>query len=335
MISTYEIYSELFQEKKLNENKTKISQLIVMENGKELIYSVDLVVNSRQLYVATGNNYEIVLPDCQGIMVTKVQLPEYDPHKNYYEISQTDIGEGDIFEVIIEDIRKNLSIVRTKDTEEKIAFDILRKWRNFFAMGKEIVMSKERQQGLFGELKCLDGFIDIFGPIAVSYWMGCKYETHDFYINNHAIEVKTTSTKEPYRMHISSEYQLDETEILGNLFIRFYALRISDVEGELLNDLIAIIRHKLSDNAIMSTKFKDALEEYGYFEGVSNKYVGRYTIREKRNFKVYNKFPRIRKNEFSSGIANCTYDVIVSACSNYEVEENEVIKILQGDKNER
>ena len=83
-------------------------------------------------------------------------------------------------------------------------------------------MSEERQQGLYGELLFLSECLDSQGLEAVSHWAGSEDETHDFYFGSHAVEVKTTSAQAPYFAHISSEYQLDNSDIPGKLFLRFF-----------------------------------------------------------------------------------------------------------------
>ena len=67
-------------------------------------------------------------------------------------------------------------------------------------------------------------------------------ETHDFYIASNAVEVKTTGTQAPYFAQISSEYQLDNSDVPGKLFLRFYAFRKSQSTGEKLPEIIARIR---------------------------------------------------------------------------------------------
>lgn len=66
-----------------------------------------------------------------------------------------------------------------------------------FAADKELVMSEERQQGLYGELLFLGECLDSQGVGAVSHWAGSEDETHDFYFGPHAVEVKTTSAQAP------------------------------------------------------------------------------------------------------------------------------------------
>ena len=85
-------------------------------------------------------------------------------------------------------------------------------------------MTEKRQQGLYGELLFLSECLDSYGLESVSHWAGSEDETHDFYFGSHAVEVKTTSMQAPYFASISSEYQMDNSDLPGKLFLRFYAL---------------------------------------------------------------------------------------------------------------
>ena len=116
------------------------------------------------------------------------------------------------------------------------------------------------------ELLFLNECMNFHGAEAVLHWAGSEDETHDFYFGPNAVEVKTTSVQAPYFASISSEYQLDNGDVPGKLFLRFYAFRKSHSEGEKLPELIAEIRGKLGENLSMMQKFNEKLKKYGYFD---------------------------------------------------------------------
>ena len=170
------------------------------------------------------------------------------------------------------------------------------------------------------------------GTKAVRCWTGCDYETHDFYVEKDAFEVKTTVSKAPYKMHISSEYQLDTNEVEGSLYVRFYALRKSEASGEQLVEIVQRIRATLVDNPHALSKFNDGLEEYGYFDAVSDRYITGYSDRLEETFLVKEGFPRITPQKFGVGVVNCVYDVLVESCRNFRIGKEEIIEIITGEK---
>jgi hypothetical protein len=178
-------------------------------------------------------------------------------------------------------------------------------------------MSKEKQQGLYGELLLLIELIESRGVNAVYCWMGPNAETHDFYINANAIEVKTTSAKAPYYAHINSEYQLDDKDISGDLLLMFYALRSSKADGENLPEIIDRIKTIIGDNSNALSEFQNKLLRYGYFAGHHELYLYRFSLREAALYYVSSDFPRVTKKDLPNGIGSITYMLSISSCSQY------------------
>jgi hypothetical protein len=133
-------------------------------------------------------------------------------------------------------------------------------------------------------------------------------------------------------MHISSEYQLDEKDVTGDLLVHFYAFRKSETDGERLTTIIQRIRNSISGNPHATRAFETDLEEYGYFDSVSEKYVNGYVDRETAFFIVEDGFPRIIRKDLATGVSNCVFDVLVDECRKNEITELEAEKILlKGD----
>lgn len=328
MTLTHKIYTELYND---SENlKSQISKRYNLCGDNYVIYAVSLKDKCRHLYFEIDNDSIDNIPKCKGIILDSVQLIEYNNTGYFCDMSQAIGSEDYIFETIIEDIRSRLINSKSNTIVSTVSF-CLRKWQDFFARNKEILMSDERQQGLYGELRFLNELISTTGSKAVTFWVGCKYETHDFYIQNNAFEVKTSTTKAPYKMRISSEYQLDPKDSNGSVFIRFFALRKSEADGEKLPELIEKIRTTIQADPYSLENFNKCLEEYGYFDSVSDKYTTGYTERENQFFKVKGDFPRITKENLLNGVSNCTYDISVDCCKPYTVDlSTELQKIMEG-----
>lgn len=329
MTLTHEYYEELTKSLLKSGAEKTISKHYIGNNGTRLVYAISYQFLLRKLYIKTSGACIEDIPKCNGIDVNVVKLHEFSHDDEYFELSQNKDADPEIFEIIVEEIRK----VAETHVETRIIMSvssILSKWKNFFALGKQVLLSTERQQGLFGELLFLKKLIDVFGPIAVSYWSGCKSEIHDFYIKKSAVEVKTTSTKSPYKMHISSEYQLDKGEISDNLYLMFYALRKSDVDGQMLPELIDEIKGMIMSNELMMRHFENGLEDYGYFSELTSKYTTGYTIREEFAYEISDGFPKIVRANIDDGISNCTYDLLSNMCKDYQIDVNKIIEEIRG-----
>lgn len=331
MTLTHNIYLDLNESLRKGNYQT-LSKIYTTPKGISLIYAMDRDTEKRSLYFSANENDTDHMPQCKGLSIGKVRLYEYSPVDYFCQISQGSDDESYIFEVIIEDIRKNVDELSDKNKIAIIISKLLLKWKSFFTQEKSLIMSPERQQGLYGELLFLKQVIGLQGPSAVATWTGCDYETHDFYIKGNAVEVKTTSTKAPYKMHISSEYQLDDSEISGKLLINFFALRKSSADGETLPDLINQIRVVLSDNPLMRRKFDQNLETYGYYDGLEDKYSTGYHVREEHTYRVCDGFPRIIKSDLADGVSGCIYDVLADNCVAYEISNDTKISKMKGSE---
>ena len=325
MTLTHKIYNDLLASP--DGDKKQISKRFDIAM-KYIVYAASKRDNKRHLYFVINQDDIDSMPSCNGIEIETVKLPEYDVNSYFCSLSQASGSEAYIFETIIEDIRTKI-VEKPTSSIPVIVSTTLRKWKDFFAKNKELIMSPERQQGLYGELRFLEFLIGIYGEKAVNFWTGCNFETHDFYVNDNAIEIKTSSTKAPYTMHISSEYQLDDKEVKGNLLLKFYAFRKSESDGEKLVEIICRIREQIKDNPHALAKFNEGLEEYGYFDIVSDRYTMGYFNRMESTFNVCDAFPRIVPDNLGKGISKCTYEISVDQCVDYTIDLGQMQLILE------
>ncbi len=106
----------------------------------------------------------------------------------------------DIFASLCADLADNLSGA-TADMREVALAAFLDRWTRFFERYGLHGLLPEKRQGLFGELYWLRVLLenDIGCMKVLSSWRGCERGYHDFEINGHVVEVKTTMSKEPER----------------------------------------------------------------------------------------------------------------------------------------
>ncbi len=333
MTLTHKIYDDLQQSLKNGEHKT-LSKLYTTPKGVSLIYAMERDTDMRSLFFTIDDISLDDIPRCKGLSLEKVHLYEYSPVDFFLQIAQNKDGEEYIYEVIIEDIRRNIEDIPSGQNLVPSVSKLLLKWKTFFSQDKILLLSPESQQGLFGELLFLKQLISIRGSHALSCWTGYEHETHDFYVDGTAFEIKTTSTKAPYKMHISSEYQLDDKEVDKYLYINFYAFRKSISDGKTLPELVEELQLLFIDYPLLQKRFEEGLNKYGYFYGLEDKYGTRYHIREEQTYNVKDGFPRITKESIDSGISNCTYDISIEAAVPFIISEEDKKHILEGrDKN--
>ena len=334
MSFTTDIYAAIAEDmrtKPIYDTKSMAMRRITYNNMLNVAFAINKGSNLRSIYLSIGNATEkIAFPKWKGVNIELAKLPDYGTEDLYVVMKELPNSAGYIFEIVAEDLRK--AIEEAKDFSIALAAitNVLAKWKNFFQYDGEVMLSEFRQQGLMGELHFLSEVIQEIGVYSVAKWAGCNDETHDFYFNDHAVEVKTTSTKEPYRAHISSEYQMDVLDVSGNLFLKFYAFRKSKSTGITLPKMVESIRRLLNNSEVMLEQFNDKLQKYGYFDEVGELYSTGYYIRDDYQFLIEEGFPCITSSMYQAGISDVEYSIGISHCSDYEITKEALLNQLKG-----
>ncbi|MBR4474894.1 MAG: PD-(D/E)XK motif protein [Oscillospiraceae bacterium] len=290
------------------------SRLITYKGGNHIVFSINVISGLREAFIALDELPDhIDFPKWHGIAIDVVQLPAYGD-KHYIRFVQLPQSADHIFEIVIEDLRVSVEALGCMEATLSTVYAILLKWKRFFQAERDPLMSDELQEGLYGELLFLAWAITNTGTSAVSCWTGGARETHDFYFATHAVEVKTTSKKEPYYATISSEYQLDNSDIPGRLFLCFYALRKSSSSGERLPEIVQRIRDMLVDDPSAKMLFDDKLIQYGYFDAAAEMYTTGFHRREQYCFEITELTPRIIRSMYKPGVAKVAYELSIAQC---------------------
>ena len=222
------------------------SRMLEYVNGIIMVFSIEIVSLRREAYISLADFPEgIQFPKWRGISIDIAQLPVYGSDRYYVRFVQLPESEDYIFEIVVEDLRQAVARLQSSENGINTIIDILTKWKRFFQSEKGLVMTDELQEGLYGELIFLEKLLTSIGTSSVANWVGGVKETHDFYFGSNAVEVKTTSRKEPYSVQISSEYQLDVKDVADRLFLYAVALRKSKQSGERLPEIVSRIRDRL------------------------------------------------------------------------------------------
>lgn len=330
MNKTIEIYSALFHDlqTKTYDVRSRLHRQYTCENSLGIIYSLNVGTRMRALEIPVDNKGKNKhFPVWKGVKIEVVTMPDYsDPNQLYIELQQMPGTEAEIFEIVVDDLRRGIDAMPSKNGSTKTTIDRLKKWQQFFAAGKLPVLTGVKAQGLYGELLFLLELINDMGTEAVNYWSGIDNETHDFYIGQNAVEIKTTSTQAPYMAHINSEYQLDNNDVNGNLYLRMYAFRKDMTGGQRLPEIVKTIREKLKDDISAGIMFDEKINKAGYYDAAEDYYREGYTIREVYSFEVKNDFPRFMKRNVPNGVYNLEYSVAIAQCMEYAIEAKDLIR---------
>ena len=307
------------------------SRMLEYVNGIIMVFSIEIVSLRREAYISLADFPEgIQFPKWRGISIDISQLPVYGSDRYYVRFVQLPESEDYIFEIVVEDLRQAVARLQSSENGINTIIDILTKWKRFFQSEKGLVMTDELQEGLYGELIFLEKLLTSIGTSSVANWGGGVKETHDFYFGSNAVEVKTTSRKEPYSVQISSEYQLDVKDVADRLFLYAVALRKSKQSGERLPEIVSRIRDRLIGDSSMKMRFDDMLLQYGYIDGIEELYVTGFHIRDTYVYEVKGEFPQIIRTMLRPGVSKVTYELSLSQCTPYICSDEQLIRVLRG-----
>jgi len=236
----------------------------------------------------------------------------------------------DVFDTLVGDIIT--SIINESDIKVilKNYSNRLIKWQSLFEKFKQQGLTSDEQRGLYGELFFMRKFLQTnsdFKNVIIS-WIGSEKQIRDYQFGRWSVEVKTTHGNNHQKVHISSERQLDATN-LDNLFLNHLSLELRHQSGETLNQMVDSIIEILNSDYTALSSFRNKLIETGFFDHHRHLYSDAgYFIRQDVFYKVGNAFPRIEEKDIRNGVGDVKYSIVVSQCSDYISTEEEVFQAL-------
>lgn len=265
-------------------------------------------------------------------------------------MSRTDVGEGrgqllfrleddelrDIFGELCQDLVSVAGAAETDEVALTISVSRTWRWHHLLRGGGGKLLGPEQQKGLLGELLTIEAL-----SAAVSYqvvlesWTGPLGEPKDFLLpDSIAIECKAVRGVEQPFVQISSEWQLDSSEV-HRLFLVLAALeRGADADPNCftLDDVAARVRTSVAESAPEAVPMLDSrLFAAGYRpedDYSEYRWAGGLTSA----FEVAGGFPRVEGATLPTGVERVSYRLSVGACATHEVDLDDVVETAGGTR---
>lgn len=255
---------------------------------------------------------------------------EKDSSKHYLLILLSSQQHKDVFSTLSEDLINGIRNLSGDDTIVKELLNRLEKWKSLFDKASLQGLSSEEQTGLFGELYFLRKWLQNTSDFqkCLLAWLGPEKSLRDFQINDWAIEVKTTHGNNHQKVHISSERQLDTTN-LSRLLLYHLSIERQQQNGENLNELIDSIFELLNSDISVQTQFRSKLLQGGYYTHHRSLYdtIG-YHVRQEAFYEVKDHFPRIEECNVRNGVGEVKYSIVLSNFPEYIVDESLIFALI-------
>jgi hypothetical protein len=257
----------------------------------------------------------------------------YDPDNSGFlllNLVLVDKQFKDVFDSLVADIIA--AIINESDFKVilKNYSNRLIKWQSLFERFRQQGLTPEEQRGLYGELFFMRKFLQNNSDLSniIISWIGPEKQVRDFQFGRWSVEVKTTYGNNHQKVQISSERQLDTTNI-DNLFLNHLSLETMRQSGETLNQIVDSINDILKLDLSAFNQFRNKLTDAGFFDHHRQFYSDfGYFIRQDIFYSVKNDFPRIEESDIRNGVGDVKYSIIASQCNEYIKSEPEVFKTL-------
>ncbi len=206
---------------------------------------------------------------------------------------------------------------------------LLAEWRAALA-SQGVKYSREDILGLWGELRMLVE-LQKAGEVSLSAWTAMDRSLKDFTFRNALIEVKTTTTTSPRRVHISGIEQLES--VPGRELFLAVFLVDTDPTASSVPDLVAEV---LSGGAPLE-QLNAALNARGFEpeDLRSEPFISlKLRLRNQALWKVTNQFPAITRSSLvgglPTGVLSMSYEVSLESIWSTQVEQSLVADTLRG-----
>jgi hypothetical protein len=237
-----------------------------------------------------------------------------------------------VFDALIHDVIEVVAHAQSESAAVAAFVSRLQHWQKFLEQVGPDGLSREAQQGLYGELWFLrERLIPLVSLYpALLAWAGPGGAHQDFLLRSCAVEVKTTGMKEPQQLIIQSERQLDDTG-LGALFLLHLSIDAREGVGESLVMMINSLRQLLKADTAALELYEDRLLEAGFLQSQSSQYerIG-YNVRHAFLYWVKDTFPRIVEADLKPGVGAVRYSIAAAECRHYAVTDDVLKSQLAG-----
>jgi len=287
------------------------------EQTRELLIEVPPDWNENQL-----------LPEWRGLRL-QVLTEEIRPHDRtrHLCLSLAENGMWDVFLHFAADLVTSLEGVLDPSIRIGRVAECLDRWNSFFEERAATGLAEIAQRGLIAELLFIERLLDagFAASDAVNAWKGCRRSYHDFDISGRVVEVKSTMTKEPRRVWISNERQLDDRG-LESLHLFVVTFQPSD-GGKTLPDVVDAVRLRLASDGGARAAFGHCLTCAGYSDSDRQRYLTGYAGKSEEVFAVRTGFPRII--DVSGGVGDLRYSVVLGACQEFTMDLRDVLSKIR------
>ena len=254
----------------------------------------------------------------------------FDGNKVLFLVQLVNQQHTEVFSVLCEDLIQKVAKIDSVDEVLRILIQRLDKWKSLFESASGQGLTPDQQRGLYGELYFLRSWLETDPNVnnALLAWQGPGGNIRDFQMGEWGLEVKTTHGNNHQKVQVSSERQLD-TSNLKHLFLYHLSLEEQLFSGETLNEIVDAVEALLEERGSGLSDYKMRLLQVGYFDQHRHLYEKKgFKIRACDVYEVMDLFPRIEEADLKRGVGDVKYSIVIADCLSYQITQTELFQTL-------
>ena len=327
-----EVWRHLEEDTRITDAPGRVQRRILPAGRRSFFLGLETPSRHRMLIFRVGADSVRGLPDVpdsRGLNV-RVESREAEGDEAEVVLALTESQHQDIFDLLVRDLVGEAELPHD-ESEGLIRFLArLSDWQQLLRRLGPRGLSREAQQGLWGELWALR---EVIAPVAgmrsaVDGWRGPMGTDQDFQLGATCVEVKTSTAPNLDRLNISGERQLEVPDDVV-LILLGLSLDGRPRHGETLPDMTESVRNAASESGCLHL-LDLRLDLCGYERDDEKMYsdVG-YTVRSLHPFRVDEGFPRIVSGDLRTGISDVRYLVSTASCGDFRMTEQQPERLLE------
>ena len=260
----------------------------------------------------------VAAPKMKSTKMLRISQGEESPGTYWtcFDLLQRDANK--VFFTFCENLIDSITNIAT----EEAALQTLKKryitWKAMFKHESSGSISREKLQGLYGELYFMKHYmLEHYDPfVSVHAWSGSDNKSKDFAVANDWFEIKTPGANTVV-VHISSLAQLSSPDIGRLVIIKTEAMSDQFDNGEAcVGDLFQFIMARLNDETLEEL-FLNKLREYG-FDMTDGSFSAKFNVKSMRFYVVDDSFPRLTETDLKHPeICDVSYALNINALDPY------------------
>ncbi len=280
-----------------------LARRITPDAVPSLLAAVDRLGKRHLLLAMSTEDPEISDRHSRGVRLETRVLDVHEHESGrYLDLACIDDRGHQVFDIIASEISDGLAagILPIGD----LVRQVLGRWRRFWGQAPQVLLSREHQIGLFGELWFMHVWLRprTSARTAVSAWTGPLRARHDFNWSGLGIEVKTITSQSRSACRIHGVDQLDNPD---SGLLKLFTLRVREDPGasNSLPKLVSTVAESVEADPEAAEEFARRLTAAGYDESHRLEYEQLHlTTVDERLYRVEGDFPRIIGSTFTHGV---------------------------------